>query len=404
MTALAVKNPKVPPYLTTRRSAVRRPASRLAWLLAASTAVLVMLSVALLLSGCAKTEEAKPAPEPSVSGDTVSFPEQKDPAGVRLATVGGNAGVAITVPGRLTWDEDRTTRVFAPYAGRIERLRAAVGQSVKRGQPLADVASADIGQAQAELHKAAADLSLSRSNLERVRELAEAGVVARKDLQQAEADQARAQAESARAQARLSQYGVAAKSVTQAFSLNAPIDGVVVERNANPGAEVRTDVQGPPLFTISDPSSLWAVLDLDETQLAAFKVGDSVELRSTAWPDMEFKARIISVAAAVDPVSRTVKVRAVAPNPRAQLKAEMFITATASLPVALPVVPADAVFLRGEKSFLFIQRGPGRFERREVRLRGAGPQSWMVLQGANAGERVVVGGGLYLNQLLDAGK
>ncbi|MBW8892763.1 MAG: efflux RND transporter periplasmic adaptor subunit [Burkholderiales bacterium] len=356
------------------------------------------------LSACSKPEEAKPAPEPSVAGDVVSFPDQKEPPGVRLAIVGGNAGQSLDVPGRLTWDEDHTTRVYAPYAGRIERLRVAVGQSVKRGQPLADMGSADIGQAQADLHKADADLALTRSAVERARDLSEGGVIARKELLQAEADHARAQAEAARARARLAQYGVAAKSVTQGLSLAAPLAGVVVERNGNPGGEVRTDVQGPPLFTISDPSSLWAVLDVDETQLAAFKPGDSIELHSAAWPDMEFKASVTSVAASVDPASRTVKVRARVPNAQFRLKAEMFVTATAIQSVALPVVPADAVFLLGDRSYVFVKAGPGRYRRCEVKVRGAGPQAWTVLQGVNTGESVVVGGGLYFNQLLDSAK
>ena len=67
-------------------------------------------------------------------------------------------------------------------------------------------------------------------------------------------------------------------------------------------------------------------------------------------------------------------------------------------------VPADAVFLRGSQSYAFVQQAPGRYERREVQVRSAGPQSLLVLSGLKADERVVVGGGLYLNQLMDAAK
>jgi len=372
------------------------------------TACCVALALALLLApllgGCSKAQEAKPTLEPAVAGEEITFPDHKDPLGVRLASVGNNVARTLTVPGRLTWDEDHTTRVFAPYAGRIERLRVAVGQSVQRGQPLADIASADIGQAQADLHKAQADLVVARAALERARDLSEGGVIARKDLLQAEADQARAQAEAARTRARVAQYGVAADGVTQGLLLTAPLGGVVVERNANPGTEVRADVQGPPLFTISDPSSLSALLDVDETQLSAFKVGDALMLHCAAWPDLEFKAIVTSVAAAVDPASRTVKVRARVPNPQLRLKAEMFVTATALQPIALPMVPADAVFLRGEASYVFLQLAPGRYQRQQVQVRSAGPQEWMVLQGVNPGQTVVVGGGLYLNQLIEAAR
>jgi cobalt-zinc-cadmium efflux system membrane fusion protein len=279
-----------------------------------------------------------------------------------------------------------------------------VGQQVRKGDPLADVASSDIGQAQADLHKANADLALARAALERAKELAEAGVIARKDLQQAEADHARSSAEAARAQARLAQYGVAGHGVTQALTLSAPLAGVVVERNGNPGMEVRSDVQGAPLFTISDPTQLWASLDVDEAQLAAFRPGQAIELQSAAWPGQRFPATVMWVGESVDPATRTVKVRARVPNAERKLKAEMFVSATVQLPSGLPVVPADAVFLRGQRSSVFVQQGPGRFERRDVQVRSGGPQSWLVTQGLNAGDRVVVGGGLYLNQLVDAGK
>jgi cobalt-zinc-cadmium efflux system membrane fusion protein len=369
--------------------------------------ILSLLAASLLaglIGGCAKPEEERPTPAPSVSGTTVSFPGEKDPLGVRTSVVASQADQVFTVPGRLTWDEDRTTRVYAPYAGRIERLRVAVGQTVKRGEPLADVASADIGQAQADRQKAEADLRLARAAAERAKELSEAGVIAGKDLQQAQAEFARANAEEARTKARLAQYGVASRGVTQTMTLNAPLSGVVVERNGNPGAEVRADVQGPALFTISDPTSLWAVLDVDETRLGAFSAGQEVQLRAAAWPDKTFEARVMTIGETVDPTARTVKVRARVANPEHKLKAEMFVTASVHVPSSLPMVPADAVFQYGEKTYVFVQMGPGRYERRSIDVRSAGPQTWLALNGVKAGERVVVGGGLYLNQMVEASR
>jgi cobalt-zinc-cadmium efflux system membrane fusion protein len=358
--------------------------------------------LAVALAGCSKHEVAAPEPQPTVAGAVVTFPGNKDPLGLRVVTVGADTQRALTVPGRLGWDEDRTVRVWAPYGGRIERLRAAVGQSVKRGDALADVASADIGQAQADAQKADADLRLARSASERARELGAAGIMAAKDVQQAEADFAHAQAEGARIRARLAQYGVAAGSVNQSLTLSSPLSGVVVERNANPGTEVRPDVQGPPLFVVTDPASLWVTLDVDETRLAPFKPGAQVELRVAAWPDEHFTATVTYVGEAVDANTRTVKVRARVPNPERKLKAEMYVSAVIQATGSQPQLPADAVFLRGSQSYAFVQQASGRYERREVQVRSAGPQSVTVLGGVKPGEKVVVGGGLYLNQLMDA--
>lgn len=366
------------------------------WPIAAGAALLA------LLCACSRPEVVKPGAAPTVKGSVVTFPDQKTPPDLRLTAVGRESDGALSVPGRMAWDEDHTARVYAPYAGRIERVRVTLGQAVKRGAALADVSSSDIGQAQADLHKAQADEGVARAAAERARELGEAGVIARKDLQQAEADLARNDAEIGRARARLTQYGVAANAVTQSLTLTSPLDGVVVDRNVNTMAEVRTDVQGPPLFTISDPGTLWANLDVDETELAAFRPGQVVALRAAAWPDLSFPATVTSISESVDPNSRTVKVRARVPNAEHRLKAEMFVTASMSRPSTLPTVPADAVLLKGEKLYAFVQSGPGRFERREVKARSGGPQAWIVTQGLAAGEQVVVGGALYLDQLLDS--
>jgi len=381
---------------------LRQPSSTPA---AGVPAVVLALLVATLLTACSKPEPQAPDARPTVAGETVSFPDNQDPPSLRMATVAAAADHTVMLPGRLAWDEDHTSRVYAPYAGRIEALMATVGQHVQRGQALARISSADIGQAQADLHKAEADQALGRSNVARARDLTEAGVIARKDLEQAEADLARSSAEDSRARARLSQYGVAAGAVNQSLTLTTPISGLVVDRNSNLGAEVRADVQGSALFTISEPAMLWAQIDVDESQLALLKPGQAIKLATVAWPDQRFDATVLSIGAAVDPASRTVKVRARVANPDGRLKAEMFVSAeVAAASGGLPQVPADAVFLRGERSAAFVQKGAGHFERRAVQVRAAGPSAWQVVSGLAVGERVVVGGALYLNQLLDATK
>jgi len=374
---------------------------------ALSTAsILQCLTMACLttLLGCSKPEPNAPEARPTIAGELITFPGNQNPTTLRLATVASPGDHPVTLPGRLAWDEDHTSRVYAPYAGRVERLLVGVGERVRQGQALAVLSSADIGQAQADLHKAEADQLLARATLARVRDLVEGGVIARKDLDQAEADLARSGAEAARARARLAQYGVAAGAVNQTLTLSAPLAGLVVERNSNPGAEVRSDVAGAALFTISDPATLWATIDVDETQLALLRTGQAIALVTAAWPDQRFAAKVLSIGAAVDPASRTVKVRARVANPDGRLKAEMYVSAQVAASGGLPLVPVDAVFLRGDRLGVFVPKGNGRFERREVKVRAAGPQSWQVVSGLAAGEQVVVGGALYLNQLLDAVK
>lgn len=367
-----------------------------------TTLVLTLLG---LMAGCSKpATEVAPA-QPTVNGAVVAFPGQKDPPELRLAEVVAASERPVELAGRLVWNEDATARVYAPFAGRVERMLGQVGQSVLKGAPLATLSAPELGQAQADVQRAQADERQAQRQLERARSLVEVGAVSRKDLEASEADQARAWAELQRARARLAPYGGTADgggALHQSLSLVSPVSGVVVERNLNPGLEVRPDASGPALFVVSDPRSLWVMLDLDETLLSRVKPGARIELTTAAWPDETFAATVLHVGEWVDPASRTVKVRARVDNSKGHLRAEMFVKGKIEAHDGLPLVPADAVFVRGEQLGVFVSLGQGRYERRFAQLRTAGPLWWQVVQGLKPGEKVVIGGTLFLNQLLDA--
>ena len=144
-------------------------------------AAALCLATALTLAACSKPEAVIEVPLPTAQGNTLSFPGNKDPGDIRTVVVGSDGVQQTTVTGRLGWDEDRTARIFAPFSGRIERLRVSVGDRVRKGQALADVTSGDIGQAQADYRKANADLGLATTSATRIRELVIDGIVARKD-------------------------------------------------------------------------------------------------------------------------------------------------------------------------------------------------------------------------------
>ena len=363
-------------------------------------AVCVLIAL-MLLTGCSKAPPAPPDLKPTVSGQSVIFPAGA-PAMERIAVerVAAPAERDIVLPGRLTWDEDRTVRVFPPFAGRVTRILAQVGANVRAGQPLAEIASPDFGQAQADARKADADLALATKSLERARDLNAHGVLSTKDLQQAEADHAKARAEARRAVERLRAYGQSINAGT--FVLRSPIAGTVVERNLNPGQELRTDPGGgPPLFVVSDPTRLWVVLDANESQLGSVKPGMPLVISGNQFPDDAFAGELKQVSDFVDPTSRTLKLRGDVPNGQRVLKAEMFVNARIRLPKSeVPAVDARAVYLSGNRTYVFVRSGPGQFKRRAVRV---GPQAdgrMPVLAGLKEGDEVVVAGNLYLEQMV----
>lgn len=359
-----------------------------------------------LLAACGHETPPPAAVAPKIEGERVIFAAGSPQLGrLKSEPIDMARHNRIKVPGRLAWDEAQTVRVFSPLAGRIQRLLAEPGKPVAAGGPLARIASPDFGQAQAEARGAQAAYAVADKALVRARELHEQGVVAAKDLQSAEADFVRAAAERDRTAARARLWGDGA--VIDGYELRAPIGGLVVERNANPGQEVRPDQNAPgspALFVISDPTRLWVQLDLPESAIARVVPGTSFKLLAPSLDGEPPVGRIDFVADALDPVSRTTRARGSVANPERRLKAEMFVQAEIEVAGRDMVhVPATAVILLGKSQHVFLDEGNGRFVRRRITAREGDGGVMDVADGLAAGERVVVDGALLLQQFL-AGK
>ena len=357
---------------------------------------------ASLLAAC-NPNPATHAPEqaqPIVQGNQMRFPAGH-PQLALLATTAAAPGKAVTVelPARMIWNEERTQRIYPAFAGRVMALRADIGQNVRPGSVLAELASPDFGTAQADTAKANSDLRLAQKSLQRQRELFDAGIVARKDLEQAESDETRAQAEAHRARARTSLYG-GGSGVDQALALRSTLVGVVVERNLNPGQEVRPDQSGPgipALFVVTDPSKLWVQIDARESEIGLLKPGSQFELVVPALAGQKFAGTVVAASDFIDPATRTIKIRGEISNPQRQLKAEMLATARFERTLGSGVVvPASAITLSGAKHWLFVQTQAGVFEPREVSLGYEGSKEVVVSRGLEVGDLVVSDNALLL--------
>ena len=361
------------------------------------TTFLPALGLVLLAAISACTEAPAPAPEasaPILQGNQLRY-APGHPQLLLLGIANAAPGKAITVelPAKLVWNEERTQRIYPAFAGRVMAIKADVGQQVKSGSLLAQLASPDFGMAQADTAKAGAEARLSQKSLQRQRELFEAGIIARKDLDQAEFDAARTQVEIQRTEARTRLYGGGSGNVNQQLALVATINGTVVERNLNPGQEVRPDQSGPgvpALFVVTDPTSLWVQIDARESEIGTLKIGSAFELVIPSLGGQKFDGKVTAAADFIDPATRTIKVRGVVANPNRVLKAEMLATARIERILGSGVVvPSQAVSLLGARHRVMVQVQPGVFESREVTLSYQGPKETVVSSGLEAGEQIV---------------
>ncbi len=370
-------------------------------LVAGSIAAAAAVAVSWSRAGAAPPPAAAPR-DPGILRYAADAPQ--------LASLKIQAAEELPVPlaeplnGRVAYNESLTARVSSPIAGRIVSLRLQPGDPVKAGETLLALDSPELAQAVADLNKAKSDETRKRLAFERARKLLDGEVLPRKDFESAEADLEQARAETRRAQLRLRNL-VPGGGAGENYALRSPISGVVSERKANPGMEVRPDLPDP-LYVITDPTRLWVLIDLPERNLSKVESGHPVSVEVDAWPGQQFTGTIDKVGETVDPATRRIQVRCSVPNPTRRLKPEMYarVTLLADANQRGLRVPNGALFTEGLYSYLFVEKSPGEFQRRRVSLRLQDRDYSYIASGLNPGERVVVSGALLLNSELSAAK
>ena len=367
---------------------------------------------AVCLVGCNSHErKMDDAPAAQVQGEKVVFPKDSlQVSSLVIEPVEACKGSAMRLNGRLLWDDDVTVKVFTPFGGHVTKILTEVGQTVTQGQALAAIASPDYGQAQAEARKAATDFILAERSLNRVQELFAHGAAAQKDVQFAQADFERAQSEKQRTTARMAFYGGNAATIGDVYQLLSPLQGIVVDKTINPGQEVRADqmlANAPqlfsPLFVITDPSRLWVQLDATEQDAPLLKPGQPIVIHSRAQPRQVFTGKIEVISDFLDPATRTIKVRGSVDNSKRLLRGEMFVNV--ELPAGQQAgfdVSPKAVFLKGEKHYVFLEEGRGQYARREIKIGVEHDGKILVIDGIEPGQRVVSEGCLLLDRMIQA--
>jgi cobalt-zinc-cadmium efflux system membrane fusion protein len=386
--------------------------------------VLVVLAVVLVAAVAlwrALTGGAGPEGNaPTASETTVSLPE----AAQQQAGISTEAARKMTrsdrveAPGVLALDEKRTARLGSLVDGLVIRAMAEVGDRVRPGQVLAEMHSPVVHDAWADYRKAVADrrrleteLAFATQAEERAARLLEAKAISRQELQRAEANRidAEAQLDMARTEVRRAEEALEHYGVTNAedpsgesgeyIPVRSPLKGVVLEKNITQGTAVTV---GSPLFVVADLTELWAVAEIDETDLPLVQAGRDVELRVAAYPGETFGGRITFVADTVNPKTRRVTVRCQVPNEDGRLKPEMYasLTLSAGEPREILAVPSGAIQEIRGRPLVFVQTAEGTFERRDVAV-GPEAEGWVeVRSGVDAGDAVATAGSFLLKSEL----
>jgi len=179
------------------------------------------------------------------------------------------------------------------------------------------------------------------------------------------------------------------------LTLKAPIDGVIIERKATSG-EVVDKIKE--IYTISDPTTLWAIAEVKERDIAAVKVGQEATFTVLAYPQEQFHGKVLLLGNQVETGSRTLEVRIAVDNADGRLKAGMFadVEILTTILENVLVIPDGALQTDGENQIVFIALDGNKFEKRVVKLGQEQLGRVQVLDGLKAGDKVVTEGSFIL--------
>jgi cobalt-zinc-cadmium efflux system membrane fusion protein len=324
--------------------------------------------------------------------------------------------------GKIAVDEDRSTPVFSPYAGRVTKLLVRPGDSVTQGQPLFVIEAADTVQAQNDFIAAMTGLNKARSAVDlaqlqdtRAKDLFEGKAVPLKDYQQSQATLIQAQndlrssqtaLEAARNKLRILGLSDDAISAFQDkgridpnTTIFSPIAGTVVQRKVGPGQYVNSGASDP-VFVIGDLSTVWLTAFVRETDASKVSVGQEMAFNVLALPNRPMVARIDYVSAAIDPATRRLLVRATIDNKDGLLKPEMFANVTIYSPGDHPAVgvPKQALIYEGDQVRVWIAHEDKSIELRQIKT-GLTNGDLVEVQGnLKPGERIVTKGSLFIDR------
>lgn len=307
---------------------------------------------------------------------------------------------ALEVPAAVQIDPDRTAHVASTVPGRIEEVRAVLGQRVERGETLALVRSAEVGVARGDLAAARARQKAASAEVDRLRPLVNEGIAAKRTLVEAEARLAEAEADATGVRASLRAFGTRDSGAT-GLPLVSPLAGTIIERHASPGEVVDASASR---FVVADLSQVWVIGRVYEQELARVSAGMPAEVALIAYPGRTWRGVVDYVSSTLDEDTRTMSIRVVLDNAEGVIRPGMFGTialATTSEEERVLSVPTSAVQSLGERTVVFVAGDEaGSFRARDVATGNQAHGLTEILTGLEDGEPVVVEGAFILKSEL----
>jgi membrane fusion protein, heavy metal efflux system len=364
----------------------------------------------------AVSQDRSTSARPTSSGETgPQFVEltEKQTASLKIEPVQLRSfELSKTAVGTIDFNQNLLVQVFSQYPGKILKAFFNLGDEVKQGDILFTIDSPDLLQAESALLASAGVLELQTRTLARATQLIRAGGSAQKDVDQATSDQQTAEGNFKAAKNAVRIFGktdaeieqiLASRKVDSTLLVPSPISGRIITRNAAPGFLTQPG-NAPAPYSVADLSTMWMIANVIETDAPAYKLGQEVEVKVPAYPDMTFRGHVTTVGSMIDPNTHRQLVRSEIADPEHLMRPGMFASFVIRTgdPVRSLAVPVAGVVREGDGTMtVWVTTDRRRFVMRSVKVGIQQQDGWsQILQGLRPGESVVTDGAIFLSNKL----
>ncbi len=309
-----------------------------------------------------------------------------------------NRKTTLSFSAKITEDEERRSAIFPMVSGTLKQVNVKIGDQVVKGQSLALMSSAEMAGFDKEAIAANAEMKNAERSLKQAEALFNNGLSSAKELEEAKNDFEIKKAELKRAQRVLNLNG---GNQTGLYTIKSPISGFIIEKNANNNMQIRNDFEKN-LFTVADLSSVWAMINVYESDIAKLKEGDEVQVSVLAYPDKIFKGKIDKMYNLIDQDSKVMKAKVNIPNPGYLLKPGMLATVmvAASTGINLPVVNARAIIFDDNKNYVLVVDSNKKVRIQAVELGRKTADKAYISKGLQPGDQVIASKQVFLFESL----
>jgi len=301
--------------------------------------------------------------------------------------------------GKITADNNKMIDVYPLVGGNVMKVNVELGDYVKKGQVLATIKSTDIADFEKQSLDAKSDLLVAKNNLKVAQELFDGKLNSESDVLQAKSEVNKAQSQLSKVQETYKIYNIKAGSI---YEVTAPISGFVIQKSINQDMLLRSD-RSENIFDIAEISEVWAMANINETDINKVKLGIDADVTTLSYPDKVFKGKVDKIFNVIDPETKAMQARVKLQNPGFLLKPDMNANIKLSFKEdkSMIAIPSDAIVFDKSKNFVMIFKDRHNIETRQVEVYRVVGKIAYISSGLKENEKVITNNQLFIYRALN---